>query len=97
MKELNGALSEDQRRLLNRYLNCLQACFPKERLYNLMAVNSPSEINSELISEDILIEEIAYYKDKGRSKDFVKKALLSDEYYMNSEQLIEKYLAVAYD
>ena len=62
-----------------------------------MAVNSPSEINSELISEDILIEEIAYYKDKGRSKDFVKKALLSDEYYMNSEQLIEKYLAVAYD
>lgn len=97
LRELDGTLSEDQKRLLHRYLNCLQDCFPKERLYNLMAVNSPSEMNSGEISEDILIEEIAYHKGKGRSKDFVRKVLLSDEYYMNSEQLIEKHLAAAYD
>ena len=94
---LKESLADDQKKLLHRYLNCLQECFPKERLYNLMAVNSPTEMESKTVSEAVLVEEVEYYKNKGKNKETVRQILLQDEYYFNSEQLIEKVLADIYD
>ena len=94
--ELRQSLNEEQRQLLNRYLNCVQTCYPKERLYNLMVV-SPVEMENSSISEEVLSEEIDYYKKQGKTKEFVKRILMEDEYYMNSEPIIDKYLADYYD
>lgn len=96
-KELNENLSPEQKKLLLRYLNCLQYCYPKERLYNLMVVSSPSEILQGGVSEELVKEEIEYYKEKGKSRDSIRRILLKDEYFMNSEQLIDKVLAEYYE
>lgn len=95
-KELMSSLDSTQQRMLNSYLNCLQNCYPKERLYNIMVVN-PSDIKDSQVSTEILEEDIKLYKAHGFDREKTKGILLMDEYYASSETLVDEYLEKYYD
>ena len=74
---------------------CLEECYPKEQLHSLMTTD-PYSLKERTVDESILEEEINDYKNLGKDKETVRKILLSDEYYLNAEDLINRKLGEVY-
>lgn len=94
--DLYETLDFDQRKLFDLYLQGLQDCYPTKRLYSLMVLE-PSDFDGNKGSEELLREEIGYYKSRGKCKDEVRSILVADEYYSGMESVIENCLDELYD
>lgn len=93
--ELTESMTPEQRKHLRGYLACLEECYPKEQLHSLMTTD-PYSLKERTVDESILEEEINDYKNLGKDKETVRKILLSDEYYLNAEDLINRKLGEVY-
>ena len=95
-KALIEDMTTEQKQHLRGYLVCLAECYPREQLHSLMTTD-PYSVKERTVDENILEEEITEYKNKGRDKETVRKILLSDEYYVNAETLIDKKIGEIYE
>lgn len=87
-KDLVSDLSPDQKKRLDVYLDYLDKCYPKERLYNIMVVN-PTDSSVPQVSKESIAEDIKHFKNKGFDKDLLMQCLLSDERYASSKEIVE--------
>ncbi len=94
--ELTKNMTPEQKKHFRSYLACLGECYPKEQLHSLMTTD-PYSLKERTVNEDILEEEIKDYKKLGKDRNTVRKILLSDEYYMNAEDLINRKLGEIYE
>ena len=95
-KALVEDMSSDQIRRLKSYLSCLGECYPREQLHSLMTTDLYS-VKERTVDENILKEEIAEYKNRGKDKETVRNILLADEYYIGAETLIDEKIGEIYE